>query len=129
MTVDRNEAVMEMVEETLREDPDVSNEELRRKAAEIDSDIEELSARQFNARYPLQVKRKMSPDGAGTGGDGRQKAGSPETETEAAEREAIREGLLRFARDVADAEDKVALIDVLTRVDAYVDEVAEELGL
>lgn len=56
MAADRNEDVMEMVEEELRKDPETSNQELREKAEEIDSDIADLSARQFNARYPLQVK-------------------------------------------------------------------------
>lgn len=58
--VDRNADVMEMVEEELQENPDISNKDLKLKAEEIDEGIEELSARQFNARYPLQVKRQLS---------------------------------------------------------------------
>jgi hypothetical protein len=59
MAVDRNEVVMEMVEAELRRDPDTSNQQLRRKAEEIDEGIAELSARQFNAWYPLQVRRQL----------------------------------------------------------------------
>lgn len=62
MTIDRNERVMEMVEEALREDPDVSNEQLQERAAEIDPRVGELSPRSFNARYPLQVKRKRAAE-------------------------------------------------------------------
>ena len=60
MAVERNERVMEMVEEALRENPDVSNDELQERAAEIDPAIADLSARSFHARYPLQVKRQMT---------------------------------------------------------------------
>lgn len=41
--------------EQLRENPDASTQQLKEKAEEIDPDIAGLSARQFTARYPLQV--------------------------------------------------------------------------
>lgn len=47
MAVDRNERVMELVEEALRENPDVSNDELQERAAEIDKWVGELSTRSF----------------------------------------------------------------------------------
>lgn len=50
-----------MVEKELKKNPDISNTELRDKAAKIDSRVEKLTPRQFNARYPLQVKREMNP--------------------------------------------------------------------
>lgn len=53
---------METVEEELRKDPEISNEELRSKAEDIDPEFADLSARQFNARYPLQVKRQLEAE-------------------------------------------------------------------
>lgn len=118
MAVDRNEQVMEMVEEALRENPDVSNQELQQRAAEIDPDVGELSARSFNARYPLQVKRKLSAE-------------EGEEETKVAEedefRSTVRETLLDFAKDVTGAKDRGKAIGVVTDVDKYVDRVMEEV--
>lgn len=58
---DTNERVMAMVEQELRADPDISNESLRAKAEKLDDAVARMSARQFNATYPLQVKRKLTP--------------------------------------------------------------------
>lgn len=70
----------------------------------------------------------MGRGGDGAGGRGQEKC-EPEGSETNAEREAIRQGLLRFARDVAGTEDKPEMIDVLTGVEAYVDEVVEALDL
>lgn len=123
MSVDRSEDVMEMVEKELRDNPDISNEKLIEKANEIEADIAELSARQFNARYPLQVKRQLKAE--------RQEQTEPERaqeETEADDEElrsAVREVLLEIARSVAGAEDQVEMIDALASVDRYVDRVVD----
>lgn len=118
---DTRERVFEMIEEALRENPEVGNDELQERAAEIDSSIGELSARSFHARYPLQVKRQMASE----------REDEEETTTEAASgaddelRAAVRQALLDFARDVAGAEDRGRVIDVLMSVDEYVDRVVE----
>lgn len=118
MAVDRNERVMEMVEEALRKDPDVSNGELQERASEIDPRIGQLSARSFNARYPLQVKRKLNQEEKQRAAAGKAKGNGLEA--------AVRTELIQFARDVAGAEDRAKVIDVLTSVDEYVDRVMEE---
>lgn len=46
---------------------------------------------------------------------------------EARRRQAVRESLLRFARDVAAAGSKAEVIDALTDVDGYVEELVERL--
>lgn len=56
-----NDRVMAMVEKELLANPSTTNEELRAKAEKLDSSIAGLGARQFNARYPLQVKRRNQP--------------------------------------------------------------------
>lgn len=53
-----NPKVMAMIEAELAKDPSISNDELLAKAKKIDRSVGSLSARQFNARYPLQVKRR-----------------------------------------------------------------------
>lgn len=117
MAVDRNERVMEMVEEALREDPDVSNEELQERAAGIDPRIGELSPRSFNARYPLQVKRKLAAEKEEAGSEG---GGDL--------RSALRTELLAFAKAVAAAEDRGEVIDVIEDVDEYVDRVMDSVA-
>lgn len=112
MAIDRNERVMEMVEEALREDPDVSNEELQERASEIDPRIGELSARSFNARYPLQVKRKLASE--------REEETSDATGDQEELRSATRQALLDFAKDYTGAGDRGEAIDVIRNVEKYV---------
>jgi hypothetical protein len=147
MPAEKNPDVMEMVRKAIENDPDVETAALFEKAREMDSSLEDLSLRQFHARYPLQVKRKLSSarkkkdkkkakkkakkrsGGRSSGSRGKKKSTSASGGATAGEdgRQAIREGLLRFAKDVAAAEDKADLITVLTSVDDYVDEVAAAL--
>lgn len=117
MVVDRNERVLEMVEEALRENPEVSNDELQERASEIDPRIGELSPRSFNARYPLQVKRKLAAE--------KEDEEAEDSSGSAGLREATREELLAFARAVVGAEDRGEVIDVLDSVDEYVENVME----
>jgi hypothetical protein len=58
---DTNDRVMAMIERELAANPQTSNEELRAKAEKLDEAVARMSARQFNATYPLQVKRKLQP--------------------------------------------------------------------
>lgn len=119
---DTKERVFQMIEETLEENPNVSNEVLQERAAEIDPSIADLSARSFHARYPLQVKRQMSSV--------QEQEEEESTEEPTVERDEIRdelrETLLAFAKAVAGADDRGEVIDVLTSVDEYVDRVMEK---
>ena len=121
---DIDERVMTLVETELEKNPDVSVGDLQRKATEILPDIESLSARQFHARYPLQIKRRKNralrgieglAEGRGTR-RGRTGGGKPD-------REAIRATFLRFASDLTAAEARKDLVRVLAGVDQYVDRV------
>jgi hypothetical protein len=60
-----NPKVMAMIEAELAKDPSISNEALLQKAKKVDRSVGQLSARQFNARYPLQVKRRKDGPSAG----------------------------------------------------------------
>lgn len=125
---DVRDRIMDLVRRLLRKEEEVSTDEMQERAAEIDPGVRELSTRQFHARYPLQVKRKLSAMKSKMEekrGDGRPgAAGSNGAE---AQREVVREALLDFARAVAGAEDRGKMIDALTSVDEYVDRVVQEM--
>ncbi|HEX6940467.1 MAG TPA: hypothetical protein VF158_13715 [Longimicrobiales bacterium] len=121
---DVNPKVMSMVEEELKSDPKIPPAELKKKAEKIDKGIAKLNIRQFNARYPLQVKRRMAP--------ARPRAAAPRrrrAKTAAGpDRNAIRGVLLDFARAIAAAEGKADVVDVIGGVDKYVDRVVQAAG-
>ena len=118
-----NPNVMQMIEAELGKDPDISNADLFEKAKAIDPEVAELSPRQFNATYPLQVKRAMKPQKKtrrrprSSGATRRRSAGSADG------RDRVRSVLLELAKDVADAQGKGDVVDVIAGIDRYVDRV------
>lgn len=134
-----NPNVMQMVESELKKNPDIANKELLEKARSIDKSVEKLSARQFNATYPLQVKRSMKPPrrrtggkrgkttagkgsrggrGRGAGGGG----GAGATRGAGGNRDQVRKVLVELARDVAQG-DRGELVQVAAGIDRYVDRI------
>lgn len=126
---DANPKVMEMIEAELKKNPDISNKELFDKAIQIDKGISKLSARQFNAMYPLQVKRALKPRkrGGRKSKASRAKGGKRAGRTAGASGSAgdsrgkVRAVLLDLARDVANAQGKGDVVDVVAGIDRYVD--------
>ncbi|HSH45537.1 MAG TPA: hypothetical protein VK966_06760 [Longimicrobiales bacterium] len=116
-----------MVESELKKDPDISNRELREKAVAIDRKVNDLSARQFNATYPLQVKRSMAPKKPRRRRPTTRKARTTTTRRTASRdgngRDKVRGVLLELARDVANAQGKGDVVDVIAGIDRYVDRV------
>ena len=130
-----DEKVMALVEDELKKNPQASVDDLYSKAKEVSPAVGKLTRRQFHARYPLQVKRR-SQGGAGRKRRarkvrgavkvrGRRRSAAPAGDVN---REAIRDVLIRFATDVAGAEEKKDLIKVMTGVDRYVDQVVKATG-
>ena len=127
---DVNPKVMEMIRAELEKNPDTSNAELLDKATSIDSSVGDLTARQFNARYPLQVKRAMKPtrrrskrarpSKAPSGGSRKRRSGASDKG-----RDQVRAVLLELAREVASAEGKGDIVDVVMGIDRYVDRVVK----
>lgn len=115
-----NPKVMKMIEAELKKNPDISNPELFEKAKAIDTSVGKLSPRQFNAMYPLQVKRAMKPSRPRK----RQKS-SRKPVSSNGKRDKVRDVLLSLARDVADAQGKGDLVDVVAGIDRYVDKVVK----
>lgn len=122
-----DEKVMSFVEKVLDQDPDIQLEDLFQRAKDRNASVADLSRRQFNARYPLQVKRRRSQAMRGKGGTGKKKAkgaAKPRnrgTERSQGSREAVRQVFLQFATDITGAEERKELVRVLADVDRYVD--------
>jgi hypothetical protein len=132
MMAKNEERVMQFVEAELERNPDVATSDLFEKAKKVDSGLGKLSLRQFNARFPLQIKRKKSlaaprktrkarartgttPRGAG------RRAGQDR-------RDAMREVFLRFASDLAGAEERKDVVRVLAGVETYVADALKAAG-
>lgn len=118
-----NEKVLAMVRETIETNPDVSTSELYERAVKMDKEIAKLSPRQFNARYPLQVKRRMAPP---------RKKGRARVRRAAkagGDRAAVRAVLQELAQDVAGAESGAELVSVIGNLDDYVERVLRAAGV
>lgn len=125
-----DEKVMSFVEETLRKSPKIQLADLFEKAKRVSASVQNLSKRQFNARYPLQVKRRMSqarrggrstPRSSGASARSRTRTRPPASGNDA--RSAVRRVFLQFATDITGAEERKDLVRVLADVDRYVDQV------
>ena len=126
-------AVMEYVERTLEANPGIANADLFAGAREIDPSVGQLTGRQFHARYPLQVKARLARAAAP------EPKTTPEPEAPAAEETsaedtppgkegdpvAVRRLLLDLAKELASAESKAEVIEVVARLDDYVAEIME----
>jgi len=115
--------IMALVEKALAANPKAGTTELFEKAKAADSSVGKLTIRQFHARYPLQVKRRM--------GRVSEQSATPKSRAPASQlspapasgsHEGVREVFLRFAQDLTSAEERRDLIEVLGRLDRYVDD-------
>lgn len=125
-----DEKVMALVQDEIRKTPDIQTSELYEKAKSAVSSVGRLSLRQFNARYPLQIKRRMAQGEEvarprprarkrGPGRKGRREAQAMGS------RDAVRQVLLRFAADLSGAEQRAELVRVLAGVEGYVDDIVK----
>lgn len=129
---DARTKIMEMIEGELKKNPDISNAELFEKAKKIDKGVEKLSPRQFNAMYPLQVKRALKPRKrtAKKAKSSRSKSAKSRGGAPAADdsRDRVRSVLLELARDIANAQGKGDVVDVVAGIDGYVGRVMKAAG-
>lgn len=129
-----DQKAMKFVEDTLKKSPKIELDELFQRTKKVSSSIGLLSKRQFNARYPLQVKRRRALATRGKGA-GRKKAAPPQGRPprkppvqSSAPRDMVRQVFLRFATDITAAEERKDLVKVLAGVDQYVDQVFKEVA-
>lgn len=144
MAVEISQRILDMVRRELVQNPDVDNAVLYDKAVELDPEaMEDVDRRQFNARYPLRVKRfelkRRTPKaerGAGSKPARRRperkraaREAKPAPASEAApsepprqdRRAGVRGVLLQFAQDLANADSRGDIVGVVAGVDRYVD--------
>lgn len=124
------EKVMQFVKDQLAAEPDVETSELFERAKKVDPSVRKLSLRQFNARYPLQIKRRQTLSRPGRK---RQKRSPSRTQTRSrsaasSSRDQVRDVFLQFASDLSSAEDRKDLVRVVARVDRYVDDAMKAAG-
>lgn len=115
-----NQKVMDMVRDQLQKNPDIATSELYEKAQKLDSSVKQLTLRQFHARYPLQVKRQIAVKSGRRRTTRRRRRRGKELD-----RGAIRNTLLSFAREVSSADNPADMIDAVTSVEKYVDQIAK----
>ncbi|MQA89645.1 MAG: hypothetical protein GEU90_05355 [Gemmatimonas sp.] len=143
---DRNEKVFERVRQELAKSSKLGSRELYQMAKNWDQSIGQDTLQQFHARYVLPIKREESSRSKKRGGrragvtgrrgrvevaapktpvvrqrDGRGSGTEPEPP---ADRDKVRTVLLEFARDFADAESRADIMQVVSRIDDYVDKIA-----
>ena len=114
--------VMQAVEKKLKKNPDATVDELLEVAKNVNSDVADLTKRQFHARYPLQVKRKLNPPKPRSSRK-RSSRRAKRSKDGKNRRDQVREIFLRFASDLAAAEERKAVVRVVAGVDKYVVEV------
>ncbi|MCY3600968.1 MAG: hypothetical protein OXN85_13460 [Gemmatimonadetes bacterium] len=136
------DAVLAYVTRVLKRNPGVKNAELFAGACEIDASVAELSPRQFHAKYPLQVKRRLAAaeapkpaapavaEPAPAVAEPAPAAAPPAPAAEApamggGDAAAVRGLLLSLVRELANAETQAETIEVMARLDGYVNDVMQ----
>lgn len=125
---DIDQKVLSAVEAELKKNPEATVDELFAIARGVNSAVASLTKRQFHARYPLQVKRKMSPPRPRRPRQAKPGAKRARRPVDGSVREAVRASFLRFASDLAAADARKDLVRVVAGVDRYVDEVLKATG-
>ncbi len=133
----RGDAVLAYVTRRLKRNPGVANADLFAGACKVDASVADLSPRQFHAKYPLQVKRRLAADAprpAARRRAARKPSAAVETPPAPApaaappsmgvgDAAAVRGMLLNLARELAAAGTQAETIEVMAKLDVYVDDI------
>jgi hypothetical protein len=144
---DRNQKVYDRVRQELTKNSQLGSRELYGLAQDIDRSIGQDSLQQFHARYVLPFKREQSrrrKDGAAAAAPKRGRRPKAKVEepvaraatpavrrgrrprrNDGSERDRVRGVLLEFARAFADAESRTQIVQVLSKIDQYVDRITK----
>lgn len=144
---DDQDKILALVEAELKKNPEATTGELQDAAKKKFPSVGRLTKRQFNARYPLQIKRRKTSSAgkkkttrtrtkraasavkkAASKTPRRRRSAPVAPAREGADRDAIRQQFLRFASDITAAESRRDLVRVLASVDKYVEAVAKAAG-
>ena len=135
--VEKIDKVMQLIEKELKKNPKATAKELQQKAKAVSASVGKLSVRQFHAKYPLQVRKKLAPKKPRRAAPKKPRRAAPKARAAPKKprsaapkataargqvnREAIRDTLMTFAKDLSDAEGKSETIAVLRKLDTYID--------
>jgi hypothetical protein len=145
----RNEQVLDRVRQELNRKPDLGSRALYEKLQDMDPAIKEGTLQQFHARYVLPIKRERAQQ-AGAGAPAARKQARPTEKrpperpaaqprgraTPAAadsgaerplDREKVRAVFMQFAREFSEAETRTDIVQVLSKVDDYVERVVRQV--
>jgi hypothetical protein len=125
---DIDKKVLDAVEAALQSDPRASIDDLMEIGKTINPSVGNLSRRQFHARYPLQIKRRLAPPRAKKKTRAPRSRQTPTSTPDTAGRKAVRSAFLAFAAELAGAESRQDLVRVVAGVDRWVDEVLEGMA-
>ena len=138
-----SDKVMQFIEKELKINPKATAKELQQKAKAVSEAVGKLSVRQFHAKYPLQVRRRLAPKKPrraapkAKAAPKKPRRAAPKARAAAkkprraapkaraargqANREAVRNTLMTFAQDLYAAQGKSETIAVLRKLDNYID--------
>lgn len=114
-----DDAILKMVERELKKQPNISSSDLYEKVAKRHKSVQALNTRQFHARYPLRVKRKLAAGRSKT-----QKRSQRRSTAAAARSNTARDVLLEFAQELLDIGASAPFTEVLEKVDRYARRIA-----
>lgn len=119
--------VMQMVRKQLRRDPPPPLAALYGRAVRIDPRIRKLDLRQFNARFPLRVRRerKAAKRRAKAAERRRERKTERPRQISPETRSRVRDIVLQYGKAVLSAETDAALVDVLVEADLYADAIIQ----
>lgn len=135
---ERIPGLMGFVIRTLKDEPRISASELLERSRTRYPEVSGLTVRQFHARYPMQAKKQLNrpvvrlfpvpkPETSPAPAEP-----SPEVEKDEEAgpppREALRLLLFRLAMDIETAVTRADVVDVVSRMDRYVDEALSIAG-
>lgn len=128
----RNEKVLNRIIQRIQKNPEITNAELRKVAVKMDPSIDDLTPRQFHARYALAAKRRIASEAKGGRVTAQKKSTQKKVEVQQkresmevaveVDRGQVREVLLALAQQVASAETKGDIVDIVSGIDKYVDQ-------
>lgn len=121
------EEIMALVEHEPARNPDTSTQDLYERAKAEHPAVASMTLRQFNARFPLQIKRRKTLPQPRR----RSRAAAVRRKIQATHgHEGVRGVFLRFTEDLTSAQAKKGLVRVLANADRYVEDAIEasEMG-
>ncbi len=127
-----HERVMEFVERELKKNPEIGSSDLFKKAKKVSRTVSGMTIRQFHAKYPLQVKRRLAPqevpEAEGQAWETAEACPSSDDESSHGQPRGHPSDPAQLREGSSVADSQSATIEVLASLDKYVDRVVKAAG-